>query len=624
MGDGSSLIEDRKEFLRRRLFSLQWLGIVGYLATATPVAAFITVGAVETPYPTPVPGTPVTLDGNVEYQTWIGFATVCGGDSSTDRADVRAAWRDLGFSGLRVMMDRKTLIDAGGDHRTPVNLGATLATNAALIDMSKSSEATRCGNFADWIDDNQINGEDRLHVHGYGSVPHWLKVATGSEVSHLGWDRCCAIKVNCDGVTYPTPWLQHFCETPQTGTSHGGVLNPTSTSRVQFARFLGAFATKYASDFGTAIDSISIGNEVAWENPYESASWKACTVADRGPLEGWDDPNACWHYYGDTMDEIKDYWNSEGSLTQDWLGGGDARLSYASDGNDANQRLWSQLKWVKELREHSDTELDGWLGGYNVNNYSNITTYRNSQVYDMYINGHAVAPGFPWWPWWLAQRDAVVTGLREDDDSIKPVYYTESGYNDQDNWLANGTSPGAHDALTEATTLHMHMTYGYASFYTYLTFARETNGTIIDLPDIASPDTVPKYVATKHYSRFIRPGAVRIKAVWDDVSEPDSYAHSIGGANKWDLWTALNIVAWKHDADNDLVIVVSNMEATPQDVSIKLNNQATSGTFSRYTSVSGNLWNNATGDLVYQSRQKILSLTVPAYSVTTLVDLNTP
>jgi len=163
--------------------------------------------------------------------------------------------------------------------------------------------------------------------------------------------------------------------------------------------------------------------------------------------------------------------------------------------------------------------------------------------------------------------------------------------------------------------------------YIYLGFARDTQGEVLRTDQLASPTTVPKYIAIKHFSRYIRPGAVRIKMAWDSPSHGDNnpyYAHTTGGANKWDIWRALNIVAWKHDADNDLVIVINNMESSSQNVAIKLTNQATSGTFSRFTSVSGDLWNDATGDLAYQSGQKILSLTVPAYSVTTLVDPNTP
>jgi len=379
--------------------------------------------------------------------------------------------------------------------------------------------------------------------------------------------------------------------------------------RTNLARYLAAYAYRFNQTFGTEIDSISIQNEVFFESPFSSASYASCVGT-----AGFD----CFDYYSNAIAKIRDYWIAQ-DLTIPIVGPGNGGLGHS--GADSFD-LWRQMKFIQAIRAHADApDLENWMGGYQTNHYSDATNYRQQQVYDIYNNGWQAAPDFDWdeQPW--IDYQLIMTGLQDD----KPRYYTEAGCFRTNGWLSGAGGTPAHcDGFTEALSQQLFLTFGESSVYYWWTFAEDMDdprgprGHLLFPSQLDDPMSSDRYVVAKHFTRYIRPGATRIGATF-----PDTGWASIGGATKWHIASSTNVVAFKHDVDNDLVVVITNSRNVSVPLQINFGSTPTSGVFSWWLSDKTRKFQSQASHSWY-SPTKTLSLTVPPYSVSTLVDFNTP
>ena len=91
----------------------------------------------------------------------------------------------------------------------------------------------------------------------------------------------------------------------------------------------------------------------------------------------------------------------------------------------------------------------------------------------------------------------------------KQAWMTEtSGYSDS--WETSGTKPGA---LNLAMDMHAALSYGNISAWLWW---QGSQGTIDDFSLMSGTTTGKKYFVSKHFYRYIRPGAVRLKSISDD------------------------------------------------------------------------------------------------------------
>jgi O-glycosyl hydrolase len=161
----------------------------------------------------------------------------------------------------------------------------------------------------------------------------------------------------------------------------------------------------------------------------------------------------------------------------------------------------------------------------------------------------------------------------------------------------------------------MHNALVHANISAYLywqmsdTHDAETEHTLLGKRHVENPTQSKKYSAFKHFSRYIRPGAVRVGATFANGKS------SVGGKSGYDTYNSLNVSAYLHEADRTITVVLVNMQASDKPVSIQLPDTLS------VKSVQVHL----TSSSVSFARQRDLavsggkvSLTAPAHTVLTL------
>lgn len=128
------------------------------------------------------------------------------------------------------------------------------------------------------------------------------------------------------------------------------------------------------------------------------------------------------------------------------------------------------------------------------------------------------------------------------DPMDKTVWMTEtSGY--ADDWLGNGTKPGA---LSLAQDIHAGLYYGNMSAWVWWQ-GSQLDG-IGEFNLMNGTTAGKKYYASKHFYRYIRPGAVRIKAESSDSN--------------------VFITAYRHESNDTHTVVIINSGTSDKEISL--------------------------------------------------------
>ncbi len=128
--------------------------------------------------------------------------------------------------------------------------------------------------------------------------------------------------------------------------------------------------------------------------------------------------------------------------------------------------------------------------------------------------------------------------------------------------------------------------------------------------DLADPDASEKYAAFKHFSRYVRPGAVRIESTFTGGQA------SVGGASQYDTLHSVNVSDFLHEEDQTLTYVLLNMTDSSESITINLPNEFTFEAFDQFRSSEVERFEELP-TLLAQNDQ--LSLSLPRYSLVTLV-----
>jgi O-glycosyl hydrolase len=107
----------------------------------------------------------------------------------------------------------------------------------------------------------------------------------------------------------------------------------------------------------------------------------------------------------------------------------------------------------------------------------------------------------------------------------KQTWMTEtSGYSDA--WLSSAKTPGA---LNLAMDIYSGLAYGNMQAWVWW---QGSQSSIDNFSLMSSTSTGKKYSVSKHYYRYIRPGAVRVNATTDDPNiYVTAYEHTVKGTN---------------------------------------------------------------------------------------------
>lgn len=434
----------------------------------------------------------------------------------------RQTYRDLGCNILRVDMAREVLIHSSGNHATPVPLEDNLDTNVAKMNF-KIDLASVYGDMAKWLTVNALEPERVKIVGSFWSPPHWMKGPTGFSTYH----------VNNPSVSKPTPWLANGTS----GDSIGGRLLQTPDNLEQFGRFVAAWLEGWEREYGMPMYAISIQNESTFENPFDS-----CTYQKNA--NGADD----WSQYANALYAVRTAFNRFGVSAK--IKG--PHVANVGPTNTNPYALNWQMKMIDGVKQHSDPTLINFLTYYGSNGYMEAGE-GGARAWAGYWLGASTVGGN--WGWLGNAANSVVYGLKNDG---KPTWASETGD-------SGVTWPGA---MNTAIKMQEALAYGNVAAYLYWQFS-DTSGTenesnLLGKNNINNPHNSKKYCAFKHFSRYVRPGAIRIGGSFEN-----GYP-ATGGSNGYDTLNSINGSVYYHPGDQQLTVVLINMKSTEESVTLSL------------------------------------------------------
>ncbi len=527
----------------------------------------------------------LAADPNTRYQQIEGWGTSLvwwdQGVRNTYETDAfRAAYRDLGLNMVRIDFAKEALQHASGNLTIPVTLGNDLQQNVDQFDFDHPY-INVFGELASWLDDNALE-PDRVKIVGsVWSPPHWMKGPTGNTQNFIG------ITPN-----YPTPWLSSGGNGQGTsGNSIGGRLRTEDAANLeQYGRYLAAYMKGFEQRYGVPIYAMSIQNESTFESPHNSMTLLHDANGNEAPEQ-----------YADALKAVKDAWEQFGLDTK-------IKGPHHSSVGPQIGNPWAvsqQMRMIDAVKSHADPELIDFLDYYGSNYYMGLDG-NNPQGEDAvralagYYRGKD-AVGGNWAQWGYAP------GVINDG---KPMWFSEVNGEDpawavnSDDLNAMGVAMNAFNALVHADAT------AYIYWQIYDGGNQESSGTLIGSSDLANPTAgSKKYSAYKHFTRFIRPGAVRIDAGFENGEA------SVGGNNIYDTAHSVNAAAFLHEQDQTLTYVLLNATGDNETVEVVLPDGYNFEDFAVYrTSATDSFRQYA--DLAFTEGRA--SIIVPRLSVVTL------
>jgi hypothetical protein len=210
---------------------------------------------------------------------------------------------------------------------------------------------------------------------------------------------------------------------------------------------------------------------------------------------------------------------------------------------------------------------------------------------------HAAGDQQSWNMWTKGWASAPARGLPERVTGAagygKKSWMTETS-GEPVRWVAENDGEQGDSALGIATKIHSALTIGQQSAWLYWMLSNHEPAKPETLTDQKLGARSPKYVAAKHYFRFIRPGAQRVEVT----------VHNGGG----------DILASAFEQEQGLVLVLINTGRRTKRAALKGVALGDPGRIQAFTSTPDALFQS---NPAWQSAPSALDL--PALSVTTLV-----
>jgi O-glycosyl hydrolase len=524
----------------------------------------------------------VTVDESSTHQTMEGWGScmITWSLGSTPYWDPawRAAYRDAGCNILRMDMKKSVLVAAGGDMRVPVPLSSNLQENIAKMNFTPSVVSVY-GDMAQWLAQNALETNRVKIVGSYWSPPHWMKGPTGNEQYH----------VSNPSVEKKTPWLSGT----SSGDSIGGRLLQDETNLTQFARYTAAWVKGFEQHYGVPVYAISLQNEISFENPFDS-----CTY-ERGPEKaggGMGDGGQWWQYAG-ALKAVKSEFQRLGISTK--IKG--PHCAGVKSTPDNPWELNTQNKYITAVKNHADSALIDFMDFYNCNGY--VGSDEDAvKMWAGFWNGKNNVPAN--WTHWTD-----CPGVKNDG---KWTWLSENG-GPKSAWLnGSGGTPGD-GAITVTLRMHNAIVHAMTAAYIYWQFtdtgSSETEHTLLGKSHISNPHDSKKYCAFKHFARYVRPGAQRLAATFENSQS------SIGGSSGYDTYNSLNVSAFAHTQDLTYTFVLVNMKSGAQSVMI---NAPTGMPVMAYRVFRTSSSEGFAEQSALHVSGGTMSLSIPGYSVVTL------
>jgi hypothetical protein len=453
-------------------------------------------------------------------------------------------------------------------------MGTNIDTNVSYFDYSSSGVNVAAGVATAGFAQSGRLGSFKLIGSLWSPMP-WVKMSSGNTISGQSYPG------PANGTAYPFIWYNNFS---------GGVLDasgvpleifndgtgPTS-SLTQFARGIAAYLRGFQKTFGVQYYAISIQNELNFEEFYNSclyplsAPYLAAIKAVRAELDKYPD-----------LAPIKLMG------PEDLLGGDPYGLWQYGSGSTGTHKNLQFLQNIEADPTAATAEAFFCIHGYAGDGVS---------------AANAVPTQWNWWAngWTNSPAAGIPANVNGFTAFGKKSWMTEtSGENPAWLWPTNGF-PGQ-GAWSLALRIHDALTAGQESAWVYWQLTDGSPVGAQELTDSARTNTSPKYVAAKHFFRYIRPNSVRVNAAVSDT-------------------TNLNVSAYLNETNGTMTVVLINVSANA--VSASVNTPAAPVgivSWQTFTSSNGSYWRPSTATVTNGSAP----VSVPGYGVVTLFGVGLP
>jgi hypothetical protein len=382
------------------------------------------------------------------------------------------------------------------------------------------------------------------------------------------------------GTSFPLIWNGHFS---------GGILDPSdaglpqlddsgldggtgpTTPLTQFARGVAAFVRGYQNTYGVKLYALSLQHTLDFEEietscAYRSAAqYVAALKAVRAELdtapdlagiqlmgpedEGLDDPYSMWQFGSGASTSAKGLQflmaaaaDPEASTALALYAINPAAVTLGS-GPDASPPMWTYWTqgWDAEPGPGLPAQVNGFL------------TYGN--------------------PSWVTEAPLASSA-----------------------WLTPDAGVPGTGAFSVAVGIQLALAAGQQSGWLFFDFADPVQASGAQLTDPAAGSGAAKYVAVKHFARYIQPGSVRVTATTDaGALLPSAFLSADGGS---------------------LTVVLVNLGSAPITAELEMPSVPPSlSSFLAVTSSESGLWQTSTS----MADGGTLAVTTPGYGIVTLV-----
>ncbi|MBD3243263.1 MAG: hypothetical protein GF331_21920 [Chitinivibrionales bacterium] len=483
----------------------------------------------------------ITIDGNDENQTMDGFGTSVMNWDSTFNCDedfYRIYTQDLGCSIIRGEL-HPAAITGECMNLNETQFGPDIDANVALMDFEGYTRISITGNWMEAVYNQRL--DEMLIMLSIWTPPHWMK--TDAEFSE-----------------------SQGCQ------SYGGYLTRTHENRTNFARYVAAWIKGFSQTYNVPIDALSVQNELDWAHPVESWTTSCVYHSAQYPEEVSERNDALplgINEYNIAVNYIHDELNANGIYP----------LMMGPERSHIHTKVWElgkQMAYIEDMANDGTMDImDGLIHhGYHYEP-------GNREILYQYMDGYQ-------------HSDNTIldhTGIRQYN---KRVWQTE----------ANTDRSGWDRAMKLARTIHDQLIALDLSGYIQWSFSAEENKSwaFVLKPTKTSPvEKLEKYYGFKHFSRYIRPGSVRLGCSPDD---PDG----------------LSVSAYRHEANGTLTVVAVNAGSSQQATIQLPDAPADISSFQVFTSQSGSVWQESTASVSGNS----VSVSVPGNGLVTMVGQGTP
>ena len=407
----------------------------------------------------------------------------------------------------------------------------------------------------------------------------WVKISSGNTIS----GHSSPLPLN--GTPWPFIWFDNFSggKLDTSGTAQAefddqalGGTGPTS-ALTQFARGTAAYVSGFQKACGVPFYAISIQNELNFEEFYNSCTYPLSA----GYLAALKAVRA-------EFDRHPDLAPIQIMGPEDLMGGSAYGMWQYGGGSTT---VHKNLQYLQNL--FADPPAASALAFCCIHGYAS----------DGVSAAGATPTQWNWWAngWAASPAAGIPANVRGFTYFNRKSWMTEtSGENPA--WLYPATGFPSEGAWGLALRIHQALATGRQSAWLYW---QTTDGSAVGaatLTDATSRTNSAKYVAAKHYFRYIRPGAVMINA-------------TVTGSSN------LLATAFLHETNRTLTLVLLNTSPVAIPVSVQVPATPFAVTsFQAFTSQNGDLWQSATVNV----NTGVAAFTIPAYGLTTLYGVAPP